>query len=223
MAQSHKVALVTGASRGIGLAVAERLRSDGWHVETAERATGVDLADPAAARAAVDRLDRIDALVANHGTMVRRPALEHTDEDWRRVLDVNLVSVAALAQAAGRRMVEQGHGAIVLVASQLAFFGGMNAAAYAASKGGVVQLAKALSNELAAHGVRVNAVAPGFVETEMTADIEDWKRREVEGRIPLGRWATPEDLAGPVAWLLSDDARYVTGAVIPVDGGYLAR
>jgi 2-deoxy-D-gluconate 3-dehydrogenase len=217
-------ALVTGASRGIGAAIAERLRRDGWQVETAERSSGVDLADPDAARAAVERLDRIDALVANAGVIVRKPALEHTPEDWRHVLDVNLVSVAALAQAAARRMLEQeSGGAIVLMASQLSFFGGMNAAAYAASKGGVAQLAKALSNELAGRGVRVNAVAPGFIETDMTADMEDWKRRQVDERIPLGRWGTPEDVAGVVAWLLSDDASYVSGAIVPIDGGYLAR
>jgi 2-deoxy-D-gluconate 3-dehydrogenase len=220
---AEQTVLVTGASRGIGAAIADRLRRDGWDVQTAERTSGVDLADPEQARAAVERLDRIDALVANAGTMVRKPVLEHTADDWRRVIDVNLVSVAALAQAAGRRMVEQDRGSIVLMASQLSFFGGMNAAAYAASKGGVAQLAKSLSNELAGRGVRVNAVAPGFIDTDMTADMEDWKRREVDARIPMGRWGTPDDVAGTVAWLLSDDARYVTGAIVPVDGGYLAR
>ena len=223
MTQWHKVALVTGASRGIGRACAERLRADGWRVETAERATGVDLADPEQARAAVERLDRIDALVANAGTTARSPALELTLAEWQRVLDLNLTAVFVLAQAAGRRMVEQGGGAIVLVASLMSVLGGVDIAVYTASKGGVAQLAKALSNELAPRGVRVNAVMPGYVETDLTADLEDWKRAEVGGRIPLGRFGTPEDLAGPVAWLLSDDARYVTGAVVPVDGGYLAR
>jgi 2-deoxy-D-gluconate 3-dehydrogenase len=99
----------------------------------------------------------------------------------------------------------------------------MNSSSYAASKGGVAQLAKAFSNELAGRGVRVNAVAPGFIETDLTSTMEDWKRREIDQRIPIGRWGTPEDVAGAVAWLLSDDARYVTGAVVPVDGGYLAR
>jgi 2-dehydro-3-deoxy-D-gluconate 5-dehydrogenase len=218
-----RLALVTGASRGIGAAAAERLRADGWRVETAERSSGVDLADPAAARAAVEALDRIDGLVANAGTIVRGPVLELSLDDWRRVIDLNLTSVFVLAQAAGRRMVEQGGGAIVLLASALSFTGGVNAAAYEASKGGVAQLAKALSNELAPHGVRVNAVAPGFTETELTSDMESSRREEVTARIPLGRWATPDDIAGAIAWLLSDDSRYVTGVVLPVDGGYLAR
>jgi 2-deoxy-D-gluconate 3-dehydrogenase len=161
--------------------------------------------------------------VANAGTFVRSGVLELSVEEWQRVIDLNLTSVFVLAQAAGRRMVDAGGGAIVLLASQLSFFGGFNASAYAASKGGIAQLTKALSNELAGRGVRVNAVAPGYVETDMTSDIERWKRLEVDARIPLGRWGTPEDVAGPVAWLLSDDARYVTGAILPVDGGYLAR
>jgi 2-deoxy-D-gluconate 3-dehydrogenase len=214
---------VTGASRGIGLAIAERLRADGWQVETAERSSGVDLADLDAARAAVDRLARIDALVANAGTITRGGVLELSLEEWRRVIELNLTSVFVLAQTAARRMVEAGGGAIVLLASQLSFFGGFNVAPYAASKGGIAQLTKALSNELAGQGVRVNAVAPGFIETDLTASIEDWRRREVDARIPMGRWGAPDDIAGPVAWLLSDDARYVTGAIVPVDGGYVAR
>jgi NAD(P)-dependent dehydrogenase (short-subunit alcohol dehydrogenase family) len=220
---SERVALVTGASRGIGRAIADRLAADGWRVETAERSSGVDLADVDAARAAVERLDRIDALVANAGTAVRKPALEQSVEEWERVIRVNLTSVFVLAQAAARRMVGADGGGIVLIASMTSFVGGTNVAPYAASKGGVAQLTKALSNELAGRGVRVNAIAPGFVVTDLTADMDEPRRSAADARIPMGRWGTPEDVAGPVAWLLSDDSRYVTGAVIPVDGGFLAN
>ena len=149
--------------------------------------------------------------------------LEATREEWDDVIAVNLGGVFEVAQAAARRMVDTGGGSIVLVASLMSFIGGYNVAPYTASKGGVAQLAKAMSNELAGRGVRVNAVAPGYVTTDMTESLEDWKRREVEARIPLGRFAQPEEIADVIAFLLSDDARYVTGAVIPVDGGYLAR
>ena len=192
-------------------------------METAERASGVDLADVEQAQAAVERLDRIDGLVANAGTIARSGALELSLEEWQRVVDLNLTSVFVLAQAAARKMVVQGGGAIVLLASMLSFTGGFNVSAYAASKGGVAQLAKALSNELAGRGVRVNAVAPGYVETDMTSTIEDWRRKEIDARIPMGRFAKPAEIADVIAFLLSDDARYVTGAVVPVDGGFSAR
>jgi 2-deoxy-D-gluconate 3-dehydrogenase len=221
--QAHQVALVTGASRGIGAATAARLRRDGWRVETAERATGVDLADPETARDAVERLERIDALVANAGANVRKAALDTSLDELQRLVDLNLTSVFVLAQAAARRMVEQGAGSIVLLASMMSFSGGVNVSAYAATKGAVAQLAKALSNELAGRGIRVNAVAPGYVETDMTETIEEWRRAEIDARIPMGRWAQPAEIADVIAFLLSDDARYVTGTVLAVDGGFSAR
>src|SRR5437868_7441412 len=167
---SARTALVTGASRGIGAATAARLRADGYDVVTAERATGFDLSSADEAVRAVEQVERLDAVVANHGTVIRAPAEEFALDDWRRILDVNLTSVFALCQAAARRMPDGG--AIVLIASQTSFSGGFNTAAYSASKGGVAQLAKSLSNEWAGRlGIRVNAVAPGWVGTEMTSDL----------------------------------------------------
>jgi 2-dehydro-3-deoxy-D-gluconate 5-dehydrogenase len=151
------------------------------------------------------------------------PALDVPLESWRHTLDVNLTAPFVMAQAAARRLLEQDGGCIVLIASQLAFFGGVNAAAYAASKGGVVQLTKALSNEWAPRGIRVNAVAPGWIETDMTADLPAERRAEVDARIPLGRWGRPEEVAEAVAWLVSPASAYVTGVVLPVDGGFLVR
>jgi 2-deoxy-D-gluconate 3-dehydrogenase len=216
-----RTALVTGASRGIGAAVADRLRADGFDVSTAERATGFDLGDPAEARRAAAQSDRLDAVVANHGTIVRGPAEDFALEDWQRIVDVNLTSVFALVQAAAARMPDGG--SIVLLASQTSFSGGFHTAAYSASKGGVAQLAKSLSNEWASRGIRVNAVAPGWVETEMTSTLSPERRAEITARIPIGRWARPEEIAEAVAWLVSPASAYVTGVILPVDGGYLAR
>ena len=231
-----KAALVTGASAGIGLAIAERLAALGANVATIQRRRGpsvsieADLGDAEAAERAVgeaaDRLGRLDIAVCNAGTMFRAPALELPLEEWRRVLDVNLTGAFVVSRAAARRFVAQGEGGrIVHIASMMSFHAGINTAAYAASKGGVAQLMKAQANEWAALGIRVNAVAPGWVETELTAALrEDEQRyREISARIPVGRWANGADIAGAVAFLCLPDSEYVNGHVLPVDGGWLAR
>ena len=231
-----KAAVVTGASRGIGRAAAERLQLLGADVATLQRGDGpgqsiaVDLSDAAAAEravaAAVERLGRLDICVCNAGTIVRAPALELSIDDLRHVLEVNVVAAFAVSRACARVFVESGHGGrIVHVASLMSFHAGVNTLAYAASKGAVAQMTKAQSNEWAPLGIRVNAVAPGWVETEFTDAVRADERRfaELSARIPAGRWAKPEDIAGAIAFLCLPESEYLSGAVVPVDGGWLAR
>jgi 2-deoxy-D-gluconate 3-dehydrogenase len=189
-----------------------------------------DLSDPDAAQACVGEVigehGRLDALVLNAGTIERHDALDFPREAWERTLALNLTAPFLMAQAAGRRFVEQGSGGrIVFVASVLAFQGGVRVPAYAAAKGGVRQLVMALANEWAGRGINVNAVAPGYVETELTTALRQDAERSAQlgARIPAGRWGTPADIAGAVAFLCSPDAAYVHGQTLPVDGGWLAR
>ncbi|MDU0345010.1 2-dehydro-3-deoxy-D-gluconate 5-dehydrogenase KduD [Microbacterium sp. KSW2-29] len=244
-----RVAVVTGSSRGLGqgaaLALAEAgadlvLIDRGDAAHTAELARGLgrrvytigrdfvsasrdDLAG--AIDEAVEAMGRIDVLVNNAGTIRRAPAAEHSAQDWGDVLAVNLDAVFHLSQAAGRRMIDQGWGRIVNVASMLSFQGGILVPGYAASKHAVAGLTKALANEWASSGVTVNAIAPGYMATDNTAPIRADADREASilARIPAARWGTPADLQGAFVFLASDAAAYVTGAVIPVDGGWLVR
>jgi len=238
-----KKALVTGGSAGLGRAMAEALAEGDARVaivgrservfEAAEEIGAVplqaDLADRAQALAVVDRaveaLGGLDILVNNAGVQCRHPAEEFPLEDWDHVLAVNLDAVWILAQAAGRYMLKQGHGKIINVASANSFIGGITIPAYAASKGGVAQLTKALSNEWAGRGINVNAIAPGYMATEMTEALVGNPDREplILARIPAGRWGVPDDLKGVVLFLASAASDYVDGAIIPVDGGFLAR
>jgi 2-deoxy-D-gluconate 3-dehydrogenase len=230
-----KGAVVTGASRGIGLAIARKLEELGASVATIQRGEGpglsiaADLGDAEAAERAVeeaaDRLGGVDICVCNHGTTHRVPALELPVEALRRVLEVNLVGAFVVSRAAARRFIAQGTGGrIVHIASLMSFHAGINTLAYAASKGGLAQLMKAEANEWAPLGIRVNAVAPGWVETELTQPLRDDPVRfaEISARIPVGRWARAEEIAGAVAFLCVD-SDYVNGVVLPVDGGWLAR
>lgn len=238
-----KRALVTGGSSGLGLGMAKALSDAGARVAVAARSDRildaaaeidglplqVDLADREQALAlagrAVKALGGLDVLVNNAGTQARHPAEQFPLDEWDRVLAVNLDAVWIVAQAAGRHMLERGGGKIINTASEQSFFGGVTVPAYAASKGGVAQLTKALANEWAARGINVNAIAPGYMDTEMCAALVGNPEREpmILARIPAGRWGKPADLAGAVIFLASAASDYLHGAIIPVDGGYLGR
>ena len=245
-----RVALVTGAARGLGQGIAVGLAQAGADIaaldvlevdETAELVTGAgrrchplsaDLSQamPEMARElvgrCVDELSRLDILVNNAGIIRRAPALEYSQEDWDPVIAINLTSAFYLAQAAGRRFVEQGDGGkIINTASVLSFDGGILVPAYVATKHAIAGLTKALANEWAGRGIGVNAVAPGYFATEVTAGIrEDPERtRAMLAHIPAGRWGEPADLEGAVVFLASEASAYVHGVVLPVDGGWLAR
>jgi 2-deoxy-D-gluconate 3-dehydrogenase len=242
-------ALISGGSRGLGRAMAEALleagadaailgRTDrvfGAALELGEAAgrevfpIQADLSDrhelQHAYSACVEKLGRLDILVVAHGIQRRESAENFPVEDWDAVLEVNLTSMFLLDQLAGRVMLAQGKGKIINVASLATFIGGITIPAYAAAKGGVGQLTKALSNEWVGRGVNVNAIAPGYMATDLTqALIDDPERnRLILARIPVGRWGKPQDLKGATIFLASDASEYVSGAVIPVDGGWLGR
>jgi 2-dehydro-3-deoxy-D-gluconate 5-dehydrogenase len=241
--------LVTGCRRGIGKAIAlafasagadvigvsASLEEDGGAVGREVEALGgtfrgytCDFADRAAVYGLVAALSEdppADVLVNNAGTIRRSPAVEHGDEDWDAVLAVNLTAQFVLTRELGRRMLERGSGKIVFIASLLSFQGGITVPGYAASKGGIAQLTKALANEWAASGVNVNAVAPGYIATDNTQALQDDPGRSAQilQRIPAGRWGEASDIAGAVMFLASSAADYVHGVVLPVDGGWLAR
>ncbi len=235
---SGRTALVTGGGRGLGRGISEGMLAAGARVVVLQREPPPadldvdfvpgDLADADRLDAAVDRVlaeHRIDILVNNAGTQFRSPAEDFSLKRFDEVLEVNLRSAFRLCQAFGRPMLRRGEGKIVNVASLLSFQGGVTVPAYAASKGAIAQLTKALCNEWAGRGVNVNAVAPGYMDTDLnTALLADEQRSAaISARIPAGRWGTAGDLAGAVVFLSSPAADYVHGVVLPVDGGWLAR
>ena len=245
-----RVALVTGAGRGLGQALAVGLAEAGADLavldvlpldETREQITQLgrrchtmsrDLlkTDPDQAARIVGEcageLGRLDILVNNAGIIRRSPALEFGEEDWEDVVKINLNSLWYLSQAAARRYIEQGGGGkIVNLASVLSFSGGIVVPSYAATKGGVANLTRALANEWASLDINVNAIAPSYFTTSMTSALRGDAERAgpLLDRIPAGRWGEPEDLKGAVVFLASDASSYVHGATLPVDGGWLAR
>ena len=245
---SGKTALVTGANTGIGQAIAVGLARAGADIVVVGRTTPTetaaaiqqaghrflsvqaDLGWPGEAQSVIDQAlqlaGRVDILVNNAGIIRRAEALEFTEQDWDDVLNVNLKTPFFLAQAAARAMLAAGSGGkIINIASMLSFQGGIRVASYTASKSGVAGLTRLLANEWAAKGINVNAIAPGYVATHNTAALQadPNRNRDILARIPAGRWARPEDIAGTAVFLSSAAADYVHGAIIPVDGGWLAR
>lgn len=244
-----KNALVTGSRAGLGAGMAIGLAQaganvvvngptdDGIHeVCQAVRACGVkavcsvaDVSDPQACADLVDltvkELGSIDILINNAGIIRRSPAADYSAEDWAQVMEINLNAVFRLCQLAGRRMLAQGSGKIINIASLLSFQGGVFVPAYAASKGAVAQLTKALANEWAPKGINVNAIAPGYMATDNTSALraDPARSRQILDRIPAGRWGTPEDLAGVAVFLSSAASDYMHGHVLVVDGGWMAR
>jgi 2-dehydro-3-deoxy-D-gluconate 5-dehydrogenase len=244
-----RVALVTGAARGLGRGLALALAEAGADVagvdvmplgETAALVEGLgrrflplehDLAGMTPERAdsivaaCAAALGRLDILVNNAGIMRRAPAAEFPPEDWEAVIDLQLSCVFYLSQAAGRRFLGDGRGGkIINIASMLSFQGGVRVPAYTAAKSGVAGLTRALANEWAPHQINVNAIAPGYFTTEVTAALraDPERGRAILSRIPAGRWGEPEDLKGVAVFLASNAAAYLHGAIIPVDGGWLA-
>jgi NAD(P)-dependent dehydrogenase (short-subunit alcohol dehydrogenase family) len=222
----NKIAVVTGGAKGIGAATVQAMESAGARVEVLDLERGCDVTDEAQVRQAFERIGAIDILVNNAGRAVRKSAVEVKKEEWDAVLDLNLTAMFLCSRLAHPHMKKRGGGAIVNLASIMGFSGGIYPnASYQASKGGVVNLTRALALEWAADNIRVNAVAPSYVRTDLTTPIfaNPELLKTVMGHTPLGRLPEPEDIAAAIAFLASDAARCITGITLPVDSGFLAR
>ncbi len=247
---SDKTAIVSGANRGIGkgialglaeagadiIGVSATIKLSGSETEKEVMALGrrftayqADLSDRSSVYNFIKNIKAnekpIDILVNNAGTILRAPAAEHSDEYWDSVLEVNLNAQFVLAREFGKEMIERGKGKIIFTASLLTFQGGITVPGYAASKGAIGSLVKALSNEWAGKGVCVNAIAPGYIATDNTKALQENPDRHqaILARIPMARWGTPDDFKGPAVFLSSDASNYVSGEILLVDGGWMGR
>ena len=242
-----RVAVVTGGNGGIGLGMARGLAGAGATVVVAARNrtkseaavaelggeagfVALDVADPASCRAmvgeTVSRWGRLDILVNNAGMSIRKPPETYTVEEWQQVLNVNLTGAFVLCQAAYEQMKPRGGGKIINIGSMMSIFGGAYAAPYSSSKGGIVQMTKSLATAWAKDNVQVNAVLPGWIDTELTQNARDQVKglnERVLARTPAGRWGVPNDLSGIAVFLAAPASDFVTGAAIPVDGGYASE
>jgi NAD(P)-dependent dehydrogenase (short-subunit alcohol dehydrogenase family) len=222
----NKIAVVTGGAKGIGAATVKAMQSAGARVEVLDLERGCDVTDEAQVKQAFERIGSIDILVNNAGRAVRKSAVEVKKQEWDAVLDLNLTAMFLCSRLAHPHLKKRGGGAIVNLASIMGFSGGIYPnASYQASKGGVVNLTRALALEWAADNIRVNAVAPTYVRTDLTAPIFSSPEllKTVMGHTPRGRLPEPADIAAAILFLCSDAARCITGVTLPVDSGYLAR
>ena len=246
-----KTALVTGCNRGIGkgialglaeaganiIGVSATIKLEGSDTENEVKALGksfkayqADFSDRKSIysfleKMTSDKIPAIDILVNNAGTILRAPAAEHSDEYWDKVMEVNINAQFVLAREIGKSMLKRGSGKIIFTASLLTFQGGITVPGYAASKGAIGSLVKALSNEWAGKGVCVNAIAPGYIATDNTKALQENPERNeaILARIPKDRWGTPDDFKGPAVFLASDASNYVSGEILLVDGGWMGR
>jgi 2-deoxy-D-gluconate 3-dehydrogenase len=246
----NKVALVTGCNKGIGKAIAiglaeagadiigvsSSMPSQGSEIEEKILQIGrkfypyqADFSNRESLYTFLEKVkadfEKIDILINNAGTIMRNPAAEHSDEYWDRVLDINLDAQFIVAREIGKKMIEIGSGKIIFTASLLTFQGGINVPGYAASKGAIGSLIKALANEWASKGVNVNGIAPGYISTDNTEALRNdpVRSKSILDRIPAGRWGETDDFKGPAVFLASDAAKYVHGTILTVDGGWMGR